>query len=67
MPRKLGPALIVIGILIMLMGVGDTLPLFAMVGVGDVVIQDISETSATLIGVGAIILLAGVGVHLKDK
>lgn len=64
---KLSYILMAIGIVVMLSGVGFSAPLLAAVTVGEVTISDIPPTSATAIGVGAIIFLAGLGAFFKGR
>lgn len=56
-----------LGILVMFLGSGTTLIPLSTVEVGSVKISGIDPFSATLIGVGAIIFLAGIGLYLKHK
>lgn len=56
-----------LGILIMLLGSGATVIPYSTVEVGPVKITDISPFSASLIGVGAIIFIAGVVQHRREE
>ena len=51
----------------MVIGSGTTMFALSTVEVGPVKVTDVPPFSATLIGVGAIIFLVGVGVYLKGK
>jgi len=51
----------------MFLGSGATLFPLSTVEVGPVKIKEISPFSATLIGIGAIIFLAGLGLYLKGR
>lgn len=63
---KLSYVLIIIGIAIMISGIGFS-GLMSVVGIGPVTVSDINPPSATAIGVGAIILIIGVGLYSKGK
>lgn len=67
MKMKLSYFLLIFGILIMLVGCGfSALPL-SEVEVDGIKISGITPFSASLIGVGAVIFLAGVGLYLKRR
>lgn len=64
---KMSYVLISLGILIMLIGSGfSALPMLE-IKVDDVQISGITPVSASLIGVGAIIFLAGLGLYIRKK
>jgi hypothetical protein len=64
---KLSYGLILLGILIMLIGSGVAAAPLSSVSFGDIEIGGINPVWASLIGVGAIILVVGVGLYLKKK
>lgn len=64
---RLSYILIALGIAFLLLGCGASLTPFSMVSTPFGTIEDISPISATLIGVGVIILGFGVVLYLKDK
>lgn len=64
---KLSYVLILCGLVVMLAGSGFAAVPMSEVSFGEVKISGINPVSASLIGVGAIILLVGVGLYLKKK
>ena len=59
--------LMLLGVLTMFFGSGATLIPLSTVKVAQIEISEISPFSATLIGIGAIIFLVGIGLYLKGK
>lgn len=67
MKKKLSYFLLILGIFIMLVGCGFSAPPLSDVEIDGVKIGGITPFSASLIGVGAVIFLAGVGLYFKGK
>ena len=67
MKKKLSYFLLIFGILIMLVGCGVSALPMSEVEIDGVKIGGITPFSASLIGVGAVIFLAGVWLYFKGK